>query len=64
MTTPQRYNPIKLRGGEPLSITIMRGRGHGSEHPQIAEWEASQRKAQGTTTEEPSPKSALTRAES
>jgi hypothetical protein len=41
-----RYNPIKLRGGEPISITIIRGRGHGSEHPDIAAWEASQKKSE------------------
>jgi hypothetical protein len=57
MTRP-RYNPIKLRGGEPMHITVMRDRGHGSEHPQIAEWEASQRQLHGETTEEGSPKSA------
>src|ERR1039458_10051461 len=55
----QRYRPIKLRGGEPIHITVMRDRGHGSEHPQIAEWEASQRQSQGTATEEAPPKSAL-----
>jgi len=48
-----RYNPIKLRGGEPMHITVMRGRGHGSEHTQIAEWEASQRHPKGSTEETP-----------
>lgn len=45
-TAPSRFNPIKLRGGEPISITILRGRGHGSEHPDIAAWEASQKKSE------------------
>jgi hypothetical protein len=62
--SPRHYSPIKLRGGEPIHITVMRGRGHGSEHPQIAEWEASQRQSQGTTTEEPPSESILPRAES
>jgi hypothetical protein len=55
-----RYSPIKLRGGEPISITIMRGRGHGSEHPQIAAWEASQKLSQvaDESADKPAPPSA------
>ena len=59
-TGPRRYSPIKLRDGEPISITLMRDRGHGSEHPQIAAWEASQKLSQATdeSANKPAPPSA------
>ena len=50
--TVSRFKPIKLKGGEPTHIAIMRERGHGSEHPQIAKWEASQNNSEESAIEE------------